>query len=147
MAGAPGSGWGADASADTVTPEVDPWDTISWNPLRPSLSRWSGVTATGERWRAAGCLPDADAWLQAWVGQSPGSLAAAEALGAQRRRGVATRLVDCARRHLVYGFAVPAAQVAFSQPTPRGQRFAARYTGRDTFLVYRPDDCGEVDRK
>ena len=101
--------WVVDSSTDTTSPEVDPWDTLSWNPLRPALSRWSGVTATGERWRAAGSLPDAAGWLRAWEGQSPGSLAAAEALSAQRRRGVLWEA----------GVAAAAAKAAARGPSPR----------------------------
>lgn len=53
-----------------------------------------------------------------------------------RRRGVASRLLDTARKHLVYGCTVPTERVAFSQPTEAGWAFAARYTGTERFLIY-----------
>lgn len=45
-----------------------------------------------------------------------------------RSQGIASALVDTARRHLVFGYTIPAHQVAFSSPTESGVRFARRYT-------------------
>nr|CCC89332.1 unnamed protein product [Trypanosoma congolense IL3000] len=53
-----------------------------------------------------------------------------------RRSGVANALVDVARRHVSYGFDVPACQVAFSEPTTLGALFARRYSGRPDFLIF-----------
>jgi hypothetical protein len=46
-----------------------------------------------------------------------------------RRCQLATKLLDAARACLVYGYAVPLAELAFSHPTPAGLQFAQRYTG------------------
>lgn len=53
-----------------------------------------------------------------------------------RRRGVAYAMAEAARRSVCYGYEVPAAHVAFSEPTLMGSRFARRYHARDDFLVY-----------
>lgn len=42
------------------------------------------------------------------------------------------------RAHCTPGYIVPCQQVAFSQPTEAGQRFASKYTGTEEFLVYKP---------
>ena len=44
-----------------------------------------------------------------------------------RSQGIASALVDTARSHLVFGYTIPAQQVAFSSPTESGVRFARRY--------------------
>eukprot|EP00171_Calliarthron_tuberculosum_P010751 IDg10751t1 len=44
-----------------------------------------------------------------------------------RLRGIATALVDVARRSLVYAHVFPHSYVSFSPPTPSGARFALRY--------------------
>ena len=41
------------------------------------------------------------------------------------------------RCHHVAGYVVPREQLAFSQPTADGCRFAAAYTGCSRFLVYK----------
>jgi N-acetyltransferase len=55
---------------------------------------------------------------------------------AARRRGVATKMLNCARAHVVRGYVVPRAGVAFTQPTADGAAFIQRYTGTPEFLVY-----------
>lgn len=56
---------------------------------------------------------------------------------AYARQHIATRMVHCLRRHLVYGgYEVPVEAVAFSQPTEEGKLFAAGFTGRRDFLVF-----------
>jgi len=55
-----------------------------------------------------------------------------------RKGKVATRLVDAARSHLVYGMSVPHNMVAFSSPTVAGLTFAKRYVETETPLIY---DC------
>lgn len=62
---------------------------------------------------------------------------------AQRRRGVATKLLDAVRGSLVYGYVVPIDELAFTQPTRDGKALFAKYTGTKTFLVY--DDEEEDD--
>lgn len=55
--------------------------------------------------------------------------------GARRKR-IANRLVDAARERYSY-WRVPApAEIAFSQPTWDGRKFARHYTGRADFLAY-----------
>lgn len=59
-------------------------------------------------------------------------------VSAQHRRcGIAKNLIDAARAHAVYAYVVPKDRVAFSQPTPSGERLARSYFGRSDFLVYR----------
>jgi hypothetical protein len=55
---------------------------------------------------------------------------------AHRNKGVATALVDAARKSLVYRFEFPRAHCAFSQPTADGKLFALRFTGRDDFFTF-----------
>eukprot|EP01083_Nonionella_stella_P035462 96745_1 len=57
--------------------------------------------------------------------------------GKARRRGVATKLVDQIRSHFIYGYVIPKKEVAFSQPTRMGKRFALRYLKNPRFLVYK----------
>eukprot|EP00756_Hemistasia_phaeocysticola_P029034 Hpha_TRINITY_DN16206_c1_g2::TRINITY_DN16206_c1_g2_i1::g.15039::m.15039/K11268/ESCO, ECO1; N-acetyltransferase len=53
-----------------------------------------------------------------------------------RRRGMASLLVDAARRSLIYGYEIPRDACAFSQPTRDGKLFARGCTGRSDFFVY-----------
>lgn len=53
-----------------------------------------------------------------------------------RRLGLATAAVDEARRTYCLHGPVPRAEVAFSQPTEAGWRFAAAFTGRDDFAIF-----------
>lgn len=55
---------------------------------------------------------------------------------AWRRQGVARALLDAAAAHAVHGYAVPRAEVAFSQTTAAGGRLAVAYAGRPDFMVY-----------
>jgi N-acetyltransferase len=55
---------------------------------------------------------------------------------AHRRKKIAQKLIDTVRETMVYGFHVPLAKLAFSQPTTDGKLFARKYTGTDNFLVY-----------
>lgn len=54
----------------------------------------------------------------------------------ERRRGIATKLLDAVRTSFVYGGVVDSSQCAFSQPTLDGEAFAANYCKTDRFLVY-----------
>ncbi|XP_048842264.1 N-acetyltransferase ESCO2 [Brienomyrus brachyistius] len=53
-----------------------------------------------------------------------------------RRQGIATRLVDSARKSFIYGIHLDKEEVAFSDPTPDGKLFATKYCGTAEFLVY-----------
>ena len=52
-----------------------------------------------------------------------------------RRQGLATRLLDAARKHLVPGTVLSYQQLAFVQPTEIGCSFARAYTGCPRFLL------------
>jgi N-acetyltransferase len=51
-----------------------------------------------------------------------------------RRKKVATRMLDAIRAHHEGG--IPKELIAFSDPSPSGRKFAERYLGTQTFLVY-----------
>ena len=53
-----------------------------------------------------------------------------------RRRGVATRLLDCARSQGVRGYVVPRHELAFTQPSDQGRALIEAYTCTRRFLVY-----------
>lgn len=54
-----------------------------------------------------------------------------------RQQGIATKLVDMARGHAIFGMQVPKSELAFSSPTEAGWAFAKQYIGNDTTpLVY-----------
>ncbi|XP_031959169.1 N-acetyltransferase ESCO2 isoform X2 [Corvus moneduloides] len=55
---------------------------------------------------------------------------------ARRRRGIGRRMADALRRSFVFGTVLNSRDLAFSDPTPDGRAFAARYCGRPDFLVY-----------
>lgn len=59
-----------------------------------------------------------------------------------RRRGLASRLLDAARRDFVYRYAVPKARVAWSQPSASGGRLALAWHGAED-----DDDNGEQGHK
>jgi len=54
-----------------------------------------------------------------------------------RRRGLASALLDAFRRNAVAYHYLALDEFAFSDPTTAGVAFAARYTGKRDFLVYR----------
>ncbi|ESN91951.1 hypothetical protein HELRODRAFT_181874 [Helobdella robusta] len=54
-----------------------------------------------------------------------------------RRKGVATRLLNSVRGHFSLGNPLTKQQIAFSHPTPDGICLATAYTGSPHFLVYR----------
>lgn len=58
----------------------------------------------------------------------------------QRGRGLATDLLDCARKNFFYGVAAPKNLVAFSQPTESGGRLAERwFEAKAGWHIYRGD--------
>ncbi|RPA78684.1 hypothetical protein BJ508DRAFT_416418 [Ascobolus immersus RN42] len=56
-----------------------------------------------------------------------------------RRKGIASKLIECAQATFVYGAHVKKEQVAFSQPTESGGRFAGGWWGGNGWLVYDQD--------
>lgn len=53
-----------------------------------------------------------------------------------RRKGVASKLLDCARSQVTPGQIIPREGIAFSQPTQEGCTLIRKYTGSHDFLVY-----------
>ncbi|XP_070409208.1 fap1 adhesin isoform X2 [Nothobranchius furzeri] len=53
-----------------------------------------------------------------------------------RRRGIATRMIECLRNNFIYGSYLSKDEIAFSDPTPDGKLFAMHYFGTSQFLVY-----------
>lgn len=53
-----------------------------------------------------------------------------------RRNKIATRLLDCLRKHFSYGEPIGLDKLAFSVPTAVGQQLAAAYTKTEQFLIY-----------
>ena len=47
-------------------------------------------------------------------------------------------LMLCYRSTFGMGMCIPRSDVAFSDPTFHGKMFAAKYTGSNKFLVYKP---------
>ncbi|XP_078672392.1 uncharacterized protein LOC144911833 isoform X2 [Branchiostoma floridae x Branchiostoma belcheri] len=54
-----------------------------------------------------------------------------------RKRKVASRLVDTLRSHFAFGCILSKDDVAFSDPTPDGRKFAESYCGTAAFLCYK----------
>lgn len=53
-----------------------------------------------------------------------------------RRKGIAAKLIDCARRHSTYGRVYGYREVVYSQPTDDGFKFALRYGNSNHVLAY-----------
>ncbi|XP_061093223.1 N-acetyltransferase ESCO1 isoform X2 [Conger conger] len=53
-----------------------------------------------------------------------------------RRKGIASRMIECLRNNFIYGSHLSKEEIAFSDPTPDGKLFAAHYCGTSQFLVY-----------
>lgn len=53
-----------------------------------------------------------------------------------RRRGVASRLLDCVRSQCVRGYVVPRHELAFTQPSEEGRALIEAYASTRRFLVY-----------
>ncbi|KAL2345296.1 hypothetical protein Fmac_006581 [Flemingia macrophylla] len=53
-----------------------------------------------------------------------------------RRKGIATQLLDAARKSFCAGLELEHSQLAFSQPTSAGKALATSYTGTASFLAY-----------
>ncbi|XP_045455878.1 serine-rich adhesin for platelets [Melitaea cinxia] len=53
-----------------------------------------------------------------------------------RRRGIAVRLLQCARASLLHGCALTKEDMAFSAPTPQGKALATAYCATPNFYVY-----------
>ncbi|XP_028824133.1 N-acetyltransferase ESCO1 isoform X2 [Denticeps clupeoides] len=53
-----------------------------------------------------------------------------------RRKGIASRMIECLRNNFIYGSHLSKDEIAFSDPTPDGKLFATHYCGTSQFLVY-----------
>ncbi|KAL4635369.1 N-acetyltransferase ESCO1-like [Arapaima gigas] len=53
-----------------------------------------------------------------------------------RRKGIASRMIECLRNNFIYGSHLSKEEIAFSDPTPDGKLFATHYCGTSRFLVY-----------
>ncbi|XP_075267505.1 N-acetyltransferase ESCO2 isoform X2 [Opisthocomus hoazin] len=56
--------------------------------------------------------------------------------GPRRGKGIARRMVDVVRSTFMYGSYLSTDEIAFSDPTPDGKLFAAKYCQTPSFLVY-----------
>ncbi|KAJ9693276.1 hypothetical protein PVL29_012147 [Vitis rotundifolia] len=56
-----------------------------------------------------------------------------------RRKHIASQLLDAVRKSFCMGFVLKSSQLAFSQPTSAGMALASNYFGSVSFLVYRTD--------
>lgn len=54
-----------------------------------------------------------------------------------RRRGIATQLLDSLRESFCMGFVIEKSQLAFSQPSSAGMALASHFTETGSFLVYK----------
>ncbi|XVE75870.1 hypothetical protein DITRI_Ditri12bG0126300 [Diplodiscus trichospermus] len=54
-----------------------------------------------------------------------------------RRKGIATHLLEAVRKSFSMGFVIEKSQLAFSQPSADGHALASNYVGTPTFLVYK----------
>lgn len=58
-------------------------------------------------------------------------------LESHRGKGIATKLADAVRCNMFTNYVLSKDDIAFSDPTESGARFAERYTEKPDFLVYR----------
>ncbi|CAN0847516.1 Protein CHROMOSOME TRANSMISSION FIDELITY 7 [Linum grandiflorum] len=56
-----------------------------------------------------------------------------------RRKGIATRLLDAARKSFCTGCTLERSQIAFSPPTSAGRPLADAYVGNEQLLLYKAD--------
>ncbi|XP_031255980.1 protein CHROMOSOME TRANSMISSION FIDELITY 7 [Pistacia vera] len=59
-----------------------------------------------------------------------------------RRKGIATQLLDAVRRSFCTGFILEKSKLAFSQPSVSGTALASNYFDTETFLVYKAEESG-----
>ncbi|KAF5473936.1 hypothetical protein F2P56_005883 [Juglans regia] len=57
-----------------------------------------------------------------------------------RRKHIASQLLDAVRKSFCMGFVLEHSQLAFSQPTSAGKALASRYIGTGSFLVYKTNN-------
>ncbi|ONH95908.1 hypothetical protein PRUPE_7G095100 [Prunus persica] len=64
---------------------------------------------------------------------------------ANRRKHIATQLLDALRKSFCMGFVLEHSQLAFSQPTSAGKALASNYIGGGYFLVYKTNNLKGPD--
>ncbi|WOL09274.1 protein CHROMOSOME TRANSMISSION FIDELITY 7 [Canna indica] len=64
----------------------------------------------------------------------------------QRRKGIASKLLDAARKSFCPGEILEHSQCAFSSPTSSGRALASKYCNNDAFLIYRENDVGVITK-
>ncbi|CAB4317408.1 unnamed protein product [Prunus armeniaca] len=64
---------------------------------------------------------------------------------ANRRKHIATQLLDALRKSFCMGFVLEHSQLAFSQPTSAGKALASNYIGGGYFLVYKTNNLKGSD--
>ncbi|KAF3442741.1 hypothetical protein FNV43_RR16658 [Rhamnella rubrinervis] len=63
---------------------------------------------------------------------------------ANRRKHIATQLLDAVRKSFCLGYVLERSQLAFSQPTSTGKALASNYVGTGSFLVYKSNHLDSV---
>ncbi|EXC21217.1 hypothetical protein L484_002227 [Morus notabilis] len=64
---------------------------------------------------------------------------------ANRRKHIATYLLDAVRKSFCLGVVLERSQLAFSQPTLAGKALASNYIGAGSFLVYKSNNLSSAD--
>lgn len=62
-----------------------------------------------------------------------------------RRKHIASQLLDAVRKSFCIGFVLERSQLAFSQPTSAGKVLASNYVGTGSFLVYKSNNLDHVE--
>ncbi|XP_059428137.1 protein CHROMOSOME TRANSMISSION FIDELITY 7-like isoform X1 [Corylus avellana] len=62
-----------------------------------------------------------------------------------RRKHIASQLLDAVRKSFCIGFVLERSQLAFSQPTSAGKVLASNYLGAGSFLVYKSNNLDHVE--
>ncbi|EEB09579.1 sister chromatid cohesion protein/DNA polymerase eta Eso1 [Schizosaccharomyces japonicus yFS275] len=53
---------------------------------------------------------------------------------AHRHKGIASKLIQCARENFIYGYQIPPTEIAFSQPSESGKRFITTWVKQQRIL-------------
>ena len=56
-----------------------------------------------------------------------------------RRKGIASQMLDAARKRFLFGVTISKEDLTFSQPSESGKQLAVSFSGRPDFLVYKSD--------
>jgi hypothetical protein len=118
------------ATIDSKSRKRESFDSCSIisNSVAPQTPSPGGGLEASSEWQSAASLkvPLILGVRVIWVHQS------------MRRNGVASKLLDAARKHYMFGAALPRSACAFTSPTADGHLFATRYCGTENLLVFNP---------